>query len=456
MREIYRLSAPEAWQRADAIDRIAAWKGDIGADLRVAYKIVDVNERAGMFLAARARADNALLTQAAAALSDKDVRLTGSAETYLLSLPVEDMRLDTDELSADQRHAWDEFLAFRMRRDVARMLVDAYVKPGKFFGQFDELRRHDAPGLDRELLALITASETFRDPLRMAAEQRIEEGIEPTRMFSPSWRLLVEGLPALRAALSYYAHGKLTDAIERELGAISGARLNAALTVMNDLRATAARALTHSEGAHQHTATLLAIYRDVDEFEAPPALRNATDTEGLKTEIEVALAQAGEPELLNARIEALRVHIQRTRQAADNLNLRAATRPDLMAQNQIAQLLLRAGDYEGAEKEWTSAIQEAILQMRENNGRSRSVLVSYLGAAMYNLACAQSLQLKLSRGLASLKAAVEYGYKDFAWMLEDGDLAHLRRKAEFEEWFRRVAPPSIVDRLSGDDTGGTD
>ncbi|MCA8947177.1 MAG: hypothetical protein KDB29_13175, partial [Planctomycetes bacterium] len=65
----------------------------------------------------------------------------------------------------------------------------------------------------------------------------------------------------------------------------------------------------------------------------------------------------------------------------------------------------------------------------------------------YNLACTQSLQLKHTKSLHSLKEAVRYGYKDFSWMLEDGDLESVRRFERFDEWFEDTAPPSVADRL---------
>jgi hypothetical protein len=48
--------------------------------------------------------------------------------------------------------------------------------------------------------------------------------------------------------------------------------------------------------------------------------------------------------------------------------------------------------------------------------------------------------------LASLREAVRYGYKDFGWMLEDGDLDSVRACDPFRDWFTDVAPPSIADR----------
>lgn len=449
MREVDRLAAPTATERAEAIDRIANWEGDIAGDLRVAFKFAGNMERAGLFHAAVARADAALVQHAAVALSDSDARVSESARHYLLALPLDDVAVDTAELDTEQQDAWHSFVTFRLRRDIGRVLVEAYLKPGKFFGQFDELRRRDPGSLDRELLGLLHADEHFREPLLAAVQERLLHGIEPSRMFSAQWRLLTESEPALRSAVSFFHSGTVTDEISRELGRLSSSRFHAALSVVNDLRATAVRALGQSESQSSVAPLLIAAHRKASQFEPAPALRNAVNPEVIKTELEITLARFGLHELLNARIEALRLHAQKAQAAPANVNARTATRADLMAQNEIAQLLLRSGDAAGAEREWQSAIEGAIAQIRETNSRSRNALVSYVATAYYNLACAQDLQLKLSRSLESLKAAVEHGYRDYAWMLEDGDLAHLRRSPEFIAWFEDVAPPALVDRLHG-------
>ncbi len=449
LRQVDRLAAPTATERAEAIHRIANWDGDIAGDLRVAYKFAGNMERAGLFHAAVARADAALVQHAAVALSDSDPRVSESARDYLLALSLDVIEVDTSELDTEQQDAWHGFATFRLRRDIGRVLVDAYLKPGKFFGQFDELRRRDPGSLDRELLGLLHADEHFRDPLLAAVQERLRQGIEPSRMFSAQWRLLSESEPAIRSAVSYFSSGAVTDEITRELGRLSSSRFYAALSVVNDLRATAVRALGQSESQTSVAPLLIAAHRKASQFEPAPALRNSVNPEVVKTELEITLARFGLHELLNARIAALRLHAAKAQAAPANVNARTATRADLMAQSEIAQLMLRSGDAAGAEREWQSALEGAIAQIRETNSRSRNALVSYVAAAYYNLACAQDLQLKLTHSLESLKAAVENGYRDYAWMLEDGDLAHLRRSLEFIAWFEDVAPPALVDRLHG-------
>lgn len=449
-RQVQRLSAPAAWEREDAVQRIAAMPGDIGPDLRVAYRVAHGLERAGMLQAALKRNDPALVAHAAAALSGEDERIAASARAYLLALSAENLDEQQPELDQPQQAAWQDFLSFRLRRDIVTALLEDYLKPGGLADATDDLRKRDSAGLDRELLALLRSDTAFRDPLQLAVEERIARGTEASRMFAPNWRQLNESVAALPTALSFFAEGGMTEDLELELSRAGTARLAAGLVVVIDLRAAATRALADSPHAGTYTDQLQDAYDLASDIEPPRALRNSLDTETLKTEIEVVMARLGKPEMLTARIEGLRAHIQRARMASGNLNAAGGNRPDLLARHRIAQLLLRAGDHQGAEKEWAVAVEDALELLRDNGKRSRSALVSYIGACLYNLACAQGLQLKLSLSLESLKAAVDHGYKDFAWMLEDADLAHVRRMPEFDEWFRRAAPPAVVDTMAID------
>ncbi|MBX3460889.1 MAG: hypothetical protein KF696_13150 [Planctomycetes bacterium] len=440
-----QLSAPAAAERAEAINRIAAWPGDISADLRVAYKFATNLERAGLFHAAVKRNDGALVQAAAGALTEADTRVSLSARDYLLALPAGQLNVDTSLLEEEQQDEWHAFQLLRLRRDIARVLLDAYLKPGKYFGQFDELRRRDSGALDRELLNLLFSHSDFREPLHLAAQQRVDQGIDPARMFSNQWRLLTDAAPAFRSAVGYFAQGELSDEVTRQLGNYSMARLQSALSVLCDLRANAVRALSYTDAPDVVAPRLLEAHRAISDFSAAPALRSSINADGMKSELEVALARFDLPELLNARIDGLRRHVQRAQESPAHVNARNAPRPDLIAQNEIAQLLLRSGDTAAAEREYLAAIENTTALLRESNPRSRNTLVSYLAAAYYNLACAQGLQLKTMRAVESLKAAVEYGYRDFTWMLEDGDLTHVRRAPEFAVWFEDVAPPAVLD-----------
>lgn len=438
MREVSRLSSPTSWERADAIEQIAEWPGDIGSSLRVAYRFASRVERIGLLNAAARRLDSALLLQAAEALSDDGVR--GTARDYLLSLPADELTPDEDSLDADQRNAWHEFRKFRLRRDISLALLDAHLKPGKFFGQFDDLRSRDSDALDGELLALLAADPAFREPLITAARARIEQGIDAHRVFSPSWRGLRDGFPAIDEALNFLS------AAEDDRAEFIEGRLPVALTLINDLRAAAARALAMSDSTEKLVKPLHAAYEQLLGFRTEARLRQSASPERILKELEITLARFGRTELLEARIERMRASIQRFQgSAAANVHLRHAARPDLIAQHEIAHLLLRAGKAESAEQEWMAALAESDVELKEADPRRRQALVSFRAATFYNLACAQALQLKLSRSLESMQSAVENGYRDFSWMLEDGDLVHVRRTPEFRAWFLDVAPPAVAD-----------
>jgi hypothetical protein len=56
----------------------------------------------------------------------------------------------------------------------------------------------------------------------------------------------------------------------------------------------------------------------------------------------------------------------------------------------------------------------------------------------YNLACIAALQGRPDEAIAHLQAAWKVGFSDVAWMLEDGDLASLRERADFQELAGRM------------------
>ncbi len=55
--------------------------------------------------------------------------------------------------------------------------------------------------------------------------------------------------------------------------------------------------------------------------------------------------------------------------------------------------------------------------------------------AHYNLACSLSLVGEVKPCREHLAKAVEQGYRDFAYILEDADLENLRREPDFSEFF---------------------
>lgn len=59
--------------------------------------------------------------------------------------------------------------------------------------------------------------------------------------------------------------------------------------------------------------------------------------------------------------------------------------------------------------------------------------------AHYNLACSLALTGRHPAALRSLRRAIECGYGDFDWMLEDPDLADLREQRGFRQLIRDLA-----------------
>jgi len=57
------------------------------------------------------------------------------------------------------------------------------------------------------------------------------------------------------------------------------------------------------------------------------------------------------------------------------------------------------------------------------------------GIVFYNLACSYSLLHEIENAFEALKKAVELGYDELAYMLEDKDLQNLREDKRFQEYF---------------------
>lgn len=446
-RELPELASPVASERIAATVRLVAIKDDIAADLRLAYKIAGLPERQSLLEVARLRDDAALLQQGAEALSDEDEDLRAQARDYLLELPFDALQPVLNKLNPGQRKAWDEFQTLRIRRDISLVLLEAHLMPGKFFGQFEELRKFDPLRLDRELLAVLNSDPDFAEALNIASLQMVERAVRPERAFEPPWRRLQAAAGALQTALLYQRRLEMDDELLDQIRRFQRSSFHAGLEVLVNVRSAAARALAGSDPSELLNTLLKHSYQLLLEQTPAPELLNLVNLEQIRTEIELTLARFGDDALLQARIARLRSQIERVQDLRSNVNMRAATRPDLIAQNEIAHLLLRSGDLEGAEREWNVAVTNGQQMLRQAEGRNRSSLTSYLAAVFYNLACAQSLQFKNTKALASLKEAVANGYKDFAWMLEDGDLDNVRVSEGFRTWFLDTAPPSVADRL---------
>ncbi|MCA8917655.1 MAG: hypothetical protein KDB32_01065 [Planctomycetes bacterium] len=446
-RELNDLAAPAAWQRASAINRLVSIEDDIDADLRVAWKIVDDEERIGLLQVARLRGSDALLQDATVSLGANDETLEGVAKDYLLTLPFELLTPDTAELTETQLNDWTEFRSFRIRRDISRVLLEAQMKPGKFFGQFDPLREFDDERLNNELLKLIRAESEYAEALNLASTEITGQDAASGMSLNANWRKMQLSTGAFEPALLYLNTMESTKRFDAGVQRYGRESILSALEIANGVRTAAIRALAQSDGSPYLASELGKCYETLlsqspsGEFSSSAALGD------LREEIELTLAIFGDDRLLQARISALRAQIEQVEDVRSNVNISASSRPDLIVQNRIAHLKLRSGDFKGAELEWSAGVETALAMLRGSNGRNRSSLSSYLATVYYNLACTQSLQLKHTKSLHSLKEAVRYGYKDFSWMLEDGDLESVRRFERFDEWFEDTAPPSVADRL---------
>ncbi|HWA10927.1 MAG TPA: hypothetical protein VG838_15915 [Opitutaceae bacterium] len=60
--------------------------------------------------------------------------------------------------------------------------------------------------------------------------------------------------------------------------------------------------------------------------------------------------------------------------------------------------------------------------------------------AHYNLACSLALSRRKADALRSLRQAVEFGYRDFDWMLQDPDLEGLKKHPEFVALVAQLKP----------------
>jgi predicted Zn-dependent protease len=56
----------------------------------------------------------------------------------------------------------------------------------------------------------------------------------------------------------------------------------------------------------------------------------------------------------------------------------------------------------------------------------------------YNLACSLALKRRFKESLERLKLAVELGYRDLQWILEDPDLENLRTHPAFQRLLKQI------------------
>jgi len=57
---------------------------------------------------------------------------------------------------------------------------------------------------------------------------------------------------------------------------------------------------------------------------------------------------------------------------------------------------------------------------------------------LYNLACSYSLLNNIPKAFKTIKLAIKYGYDDFPFLEEDGDLSNLRNDSRFKSFFLKI------------------
>jgi len=443
-----QLESPYADEREAAKAELVAFEGDLTRTLRGCMGAASDNLKAELLDVAQLRADDALVQTAAELLGSGNTLLAPAARDYLLALDPGKLIVDETKLSEPCLIAWRAFGTYSMRFRMCGALIEAQLLPGKYFGQFEALRALAPQTLDTELLRLAQPETDFAEPLADAALARYRRGADSPDISRSNRMRRLGNAQAIGLALELVANHIPDEAFKLRLGGVEASVLTQALYVVQEVRIGAIRALSQSAAQDEMADRLMSFYLTVSRSPKNEVLARALDQEGLQEEIEVTLARFGRPELLDARISVQRKRFERELTGEASVTAKMSVETELQARNNIAYLYLRAGNAAQAEREWIATANQAAAQVATSTGRLRSSLSSTLGAIYYNLACAQSRQNKTSRCLASLSKAVESGYADFAWMLDDGDLEGARATEPFKAWFVRVAPPSLADRVA--------
>lgn len=443
---VQRLDSPVARERQRASKVIESYKGDIGPAVRGAWASADQDHRMQMLDTMRRRGDDALLAHAMdSAVGDFD--LTEHVVSYLLALPQKSI----DDLEA--KESWESLLQARADRRVVRTLLYATFQPGRYDGQFDAVRTLDHTRLRTSFHRLLNFGQGFGHCLQqesnwIAATYAPDVSTSRTR----SWGWFETS--ASRVELAWDVYRRLWNDQKlstKQLGWIGGRMAAYAVSLVHQLRITAVRAFSEIVG-EPCISELLALHRDASNRPNDSWVDDVVDQQDFLRELETALARLGRLDLLVSRISSLRSKVEQINDATININARPAARVDLMARFESATLATQARMLEQAELEWTSLLRDLVRQRVQMTRTAKSAATSFMGALYYNLACVQSMRLKTSSALVNLKRAVSHGYKDYHWMVRDGDLGALRGTTGFRDWFDQVAPPSAVAlRIQRDD-----
>lgn len=441
---VLKLDNPRAAEREDALMVLLDLE-DIDRDLRLSFRATtDIETRVQIIEIVSMRDSDVLVADTLKLLNDDEFdRIAAAAREYLLYANNSTVQEFNAALEPEYQTEATKLLTFRIHMEIFTELLHSHLMPGDFVGKFDKLEASE--DLKNQLFEILRVKETLVASLKRAVNDLRESEYDYSRINSTGWRKFLRVKDGLESAFI-----ALKSNIEQEdIRKVSRKDLQASINLVQGVRRAAARALGLIDTASEPTQTkekLKVLYKELMEFSPSPALHHLINMSRLHEELEVSMARLGSPELLNARIGRLESAAKRAlNQGNAAINVRISSRPDLQSLNQIGHLQHRAGDHKAAEATWTKLLKELELYFRTpSNSRRLSSLSSMLAVVYYNLACAQSVQVKLSRSLKNLKKAVSHGYKDYAWITVDGDLESLRDTPAFKKWFSDHAPPSLV------------
>lgn len=141
----------------------------------------------------------------------------------------------------------------------------------------------------------------------------------------------------------------------------------------------------------------------------------------LSRHVRFALAKGGMPEAVEARIDVMSLVAQRHRERILDPD---AEPSDFYVYFGRAQWFSIAYHYQQFDDFENAALWFRALADNLRGGDARW--------AHYNLACIAALQGRPEQAVVELRGAIEDGFSDLAWMDEDGDLASLRGRADYQ------------------------
>lgn len=148
-----------------------------------------------------------------------------------------------------------------------------------------------------------------------------------------------------------------------------------------------------------------------------------------------------------ARNDAVAAHVQARRPLPV-----ARSAPDALAgepEADTAKEAIELGNKYAKASRWGEAlsIYEKALTLpgtglKRYRDRPRLISDGEKSAALFNIACCQSMLGDVRAGLVALSGCLELGYSDFSQLRADPDLAELRKDERFEMVLKRFEPKS--------------